>query len=157
MQHQNLFATSRTALRAAAPHRAPHIMSFIPPLNFGMVEEDLYRSAQPTELNFPFLEKLHLRSCIYLASDELPRGQPQNAGMDSPRPGAEPSETQLSETSESSRGSGRMCQCLCSAAESGDEEHAASQEALARSDSNLTPRWLHKKRDMVQVRVRLRV
>ena len=49
-----------------------------------------------------------------LASDELPRGQPQNAGMDSPRPGAEPSETQLSETSESSRGSGRMCQCLCS-------------------------------------------
>ena len=48
------------------------LTAFIPPQNFGMVEADLYRSAQPTELNFPFLEKLHLRSIIYLAPDELP-------------------------------------------------------------------------------------
>ena len=44
----------------------------IPPQNFGCVEDDLYRSAQPNELNFPFLEKLHLRTCIYLAPDEAP-------------------------------------------------------------------------------------
>lgn len=45
-------------------------MTFIPPPNFGMVECDLYRSGQPNQLNFPFLEKLHLRKVIYLAPDE---------------------------------------------------------------------------------------
>eukprot|EP00741_Cyanophora_paradoxa_P001038 tig00000455_g1000.t1 len=43
---------------------------FIPPPNFGMVEDDLYRSGQPNELNFPFLEKLNLKKIIYLAPDE---------------------------------------------------------------------------------------
>ncbi|KAJ3200566.1 tyrosine-protein phosphatase required for protection against superoxide stress (By similarity) [Dinochytrium kinnereticum] len=38
--------------------------------NFGMVEEDLYRSGQPNELNFPFLEKLGLKTVIYLAPEE---------------------------------------------------------------------------------------
>lgn len=35
-----------------------------------MVEEDLYRSGQPNELNFPFLEKLKLRSVVWLATEE---------------------------------------------------------------------------------------
>ncbi|KAJ3285569.1 tyrosine-protein phosphatase required for protection against superoxide stress (By similarity) [Borealophlyctis nickersoniae] len=35
-----------------------------------MVEEDLYRSGQPNELNFPLLEKLGLRTVIYLAPEE---------------------------------------------------------------------------------------
>ncbi len=43
---------------------------FIPPINFGMVEEDLYRSGQPNVLNFPFLEKLKLKTIIYLAPDD---------------------------------------------------------------------------------------
>uniref|UniRef100_M4C493 protein-tyrosine-phosphatase n=1 Tax=Hyaloperonospora arabidopsidis (strain Emoy2) TaxID=559515 RepID=M4C493_HYAAE len=43
---------------------------FIPPVNYGMVEEDLYRSGQPNELNFPFLERLNLRTIIYLALEE---------------------------------------------------------------------------------------
>jgi len=43
---------------------------YIPPLNFGMVEEDLYRSGQPNELNFPFMEKLGLKKIIYLAPDD---------------------------------------------------------------------------------------
>lgn len=47
--------------------------AYIPPQNFGMIEENLYRSAQPNELNFPFLEKLRLRTIIYLAPDELPQ------------------------------------------------------------------------------------
>eukprot|EP01135_Chromosphaera_perkinsii_P011375 Nk52_evm20s2391 gene=Nk52_evmTU20s2391 len=46
---------------------------FIPPINFGMVEEDFYRSGQPNELNFPFLEKLKLRKIIYLAPDDPSR------------------------------------------------------------------------------------
>ncbi|ORX66376.1 putative tyrosine phosphatase family protein [Linderina pennispora] len=38
---------------------------YIPPVNFGYVENDLYRCGQPNELNFPFMEKLGLR-CIQL-------------------------------------------------------------------------------------------
>jgi tyrosine-protein phosphatase OCA1 len=43
---------------------------FIPPVNYGMIEQDLYRSGQPNELNFPFLERLNLRTIIYLALEE---------------------------------------------------------------------------------------
>ncbi|DAZ95990.1 TPA: hypothetical protein N0F65_009291 [Lagenidium giganteum] len=43
---------------------------FIPPVNYGMIEEDLYRSGQPNELNFPFLERLNLKKIIYLAPEE---------------------------------------------------------------------------------------
>ncbi|CAB5195748.1 unnamed protein product [Rhizophagus irregularis] len=43
---------------------------FIPPLNYGMIEEDLYRSGQPNELNFPFLEKLGLKTVVWLAPEE---------------------------------------------------------------------------------------
>ncbi|KAI9340013.1 protein-tyrosine phosphatase [Zopfochytrium polystomum] len=42
----------------------------IPPMNFGMVEDNLYRSGQPNELNFPFLEKLNLKTVIFLAPEE---------------------------------------------------------------------------------------
>jgi tyrosine-protein phosphatase OCA1 len=45
-------------------------MNYIPPINFGCVEDDLYRSGAPNELNFPFLEKLHLKKIIYLAPEE---------------------------------------------------------------------------------------
>eukprot|EP00244_Chara_vulgaris_P005288 TRINITY_DN20_c0_g1_i1.p1 TRINITY_DN20_c0_g1~~TRINITY_DN20_c0_g1_i1.p1 ORF type:complete len:167 (+),score=17.65 TRINITY_DN20_c0_g1_i1:59-559(+) len=43
---------------------------FLPPPNFGMVEDDLYRSGQPNELNFPFLERLRLKTVIYLSHEE---------------------------------------------------------------------------------------
>mmetsp|Transcript_18974 Transcript_18974/g.32868 ORF Transcript_18974/g.32868 Transcript_18974/m.32868 type:complete len:173 (+) Transcript_18974:93-611(+) len=43
----------------------------IPPINFGMVEENLYRSGMPNELNFPFLERLNLKKVIYLAPEDL--------------------------------------------------------------------------------------
>jgi len=43
---------------------------YIPPINWGMVEEDLYRSGQPNVLNFPFLEKLNLKTIIWLAPDD---------------------------------------------------------------------------------------
>ncbi|CAM0136053.1 unnamed protein product [Umbelopsis sp. WA50703] len=35
-----------------------------------MIEEDLYRSGQPNELNFPFLEKLGLKTVVWLAPEE---------------------------------------------------------------------------------------
>mmetsp|Transcript_5281 Transcript_5281/g.12692 ORF Transcript_5281/g.12692 Transcript_5281/m.12692 type:complete len:171 (+) Transcript_5281:247-759(+) len=45
---------------------------YIPPVNFGLVEDNLYRSGQPNELNFPFLEKLHLKKILYLSPDAPP-------------------------------------------------------------------------------------
>ncbi|EIW69994.1 tyrosine phosphatase [Tremella mesenterica] len=42
----------------------------VPPLNFGLVEDGFYRSAQPTELNFSFLEKLNLKTVIWVGSEE---------------------------------------------------------------------------------------
>lgn len=47
-----------------------HTQHLIPPLNFGIIEEGLYRSGQPYELSFPFLEKLGLRTVVYLAPEE---------------------------------------------------------------------------------------
>ncbi|KAJ1645978.1 tyrosine-protein phosphatase required for protection against superoxide stress (By similarity) [Coemansia asiatica] len=43
---------------------------YIPPVNFGYVENDLYRCGQPNELNFPFMEKLGLRCIVWLAPEE---------------------------------------------------------------------------------------
>ncbi|KAG0554929.1 hypothetical protein KC19_12G131100 [Ceratodon purpureus] len=43
---------------------------FVPPCNYGMVEYDLSRSGQCHQLNFPFLERLNLRTVIYLSHDE---------------------------------------------------------------------------------------
>ena len=42
---------------------------FIPPPNFGYVEPDLFRSAVPNEMNFPFLQTLHLKTVVYLSLD----------------------------------------------------------------------------------------
>ena len=41
-----------------------------PPMNFAAVEEDLYRSAIPTEINIPFLQQLNLRTVILLEHSE---------------------------------------------------------------------------------------
>ena len=43
---------------------------YIPPVNYGMVEDDMYRSGQPSELNYPFLERMRLRKVLYLASED---------------------------------------------------------------------------------------
>jgi tyrosine-protein phosphatase OCA1 len=45
-------------------------MRIIPPLNFGLIEDKLYRSGQPNELNFPFLEKLGLKTVLFLAPED---------------------------------------------------------------------------------------
>lgn len=39
---------------------------YFPPLNFGVVESDLYRCGHPQVINFPFLESLKLRTIIYV-------------------------------------------------------------------------------------------
>eukprot|EP00752_Nemacystus_decipiens_P002113 g2017.t2 len=43
---------------------------FFPPVSFGLVEEGLYRSALPNEINYPFLERLGLKTIIFLYPDD---------------------------------------------------------------------------------------
>lgn len=42
----------------------------VPPLNFCPVERYLYRSGQPSPVNFPFLLTLHLKTIVWLANEE---------------------------------------------------------------------------------------
>ena len=44
----------------------------IPPLNFSMVDRGIYRSGFPNKKNFTFLERLGLRSILYLCHQEYP-------------------------------------------------------------------------------------
>mmetsp|Transcript_35987 Transcript_35987/g.83566 ORF Transcript_35987/g.83566 Transcript_35987/m.83566 type:complete len:215 (+) Transcript_35987:32-676(+) len=45
-----------------------------PPENFGMVFKGVYRSGYPTKKNFPFLEKLKLKSIIFMCEEEYADG-----------------------------------------------------------------------------------
>ncbi|KAL9654240.1 hypothetical protein ABK040_010272 [Willaertia magna] len=42
----------------------------VPPINFGYVQENIFRSGQPTSINFPHLATLNLKTIIYLAPDQ---------------------------------------------------------------------------------------
>ncbi|KAI8053707.1 putative tyrosine phosphatase [Syncephalis plumigaleata] len=44
----------------------------VPPLNFALVEAGIYRSGHPNPKNYRFLEKLGLRSIIFLAKEDYP-------------------------------------------------------------------------------------
>lgn len=46
-------------------------MPYFPPLNFANVEDGLYRSALPTEINFEFLQTLSLKSIIILSPEAV--------------------------------------------------------------------------------------
>lgn len=39
---------------------------YVPPLNFSLVEDGIYRSGFPMPVNYPFLEQLRLKTIIYL-------------------------------------------------------------------------------------------
>lgn len=45
--------------------------ALIPPANYGVVEEGLYRSALPNELNFPFLEQLQIKTLLYMSMEPM--------------------------------------------------------------------------------------
>ncbi|KAG8641585.1 tyrosine-protein phosphatase DSP3 isoform X2 [Manihot esculenta] len=45
----------------------------LPPANFSMVEDGIFRSAFPQPHNFPFLKSLNLRSIIYLCCEPYPQ------------------------------------------------------------------------------------
>lgn len=37
-----------------------------------MVLDGVYRCIVPTDLNFPFLDRLHLKTIVYLSNEEIP-------------------------------------------------------------------------------------
>ncbi|GAA5833766.1 hypothetical protein JCM9279_001620 [Rhodotorula babjevae] len=63
-------ATTDAPPRLAVCRVRPSKRVFVPPPQYGLVEEGLVRSGQPSELNFPFLERLGLKSCVWLAPEE---------------------------------------------------------------------------------------
>ncbi|KAI9812405.1 MAG: hypothetical protein M1827_004636 [Pycnora praestabilis] len=48
----------------------PRPLPLIPPLSFAMVTPGVYRSGHPLEINFPMLEKLKLKTIVYLADQD---------------------------------------------------------------------------------------
>ncbi|KQK19061.1 probable tyrosine-protein phosphatase DSP2 [Brachypodium distachyon] len=46
--------------------------ALVPPLNFAMVDDGIYRSGFPATANFPFLKSLNLRSIVYLCPEPYP-------------------------------------------------------------------------------------
>ena len=45
-------------------------MIIVPPLNFALVADGIYRSGYPNKKNFEFLSRLNLKSVLYLCDDE---------------------------------------------------------------------------------------
>ncbi|CAN6178853.1 unnamed protein product [Urochloa humidicola] len=56
-------------LPAAAPFDES---ALVPPLNFAMVDEGIFRSGFPENTNFRFLKSLNLRSIVYLCPEPYP-------------------------------------------------------------------------------------
>ena len=44
---------------------------YIPPRNFNMVYNNIYRCTTPGDLNYPFLERLRLRMIVYLSENPV--------------------------------------------------------------------------------------
>ncbi|CAN6233273.1 unnamed protein product [Urochloa humidicola] len=47
--------------------------AMVPPLNFAMVDDGIFRSGLPDAANFRFLLSLNLRSIVYLCPEPYPR------------------------------------------------------------------------------------
>lgn len=63
---------SNTAAADGASDKVDGEDPFIPPLNFAMVDNGIFRSGFPEPANFPFLKTLGLRSIIYLCPEPYP-------------------------------------------------------------------------------------
>lgn len=68
--HELCFVLLLSLRRAECTLVVSSSVMFFPPVSFGLVEEGLYRSALPNEINYPFLERLGLKTIIYLYPDD---------------------------------------------------------------------------------------
>ncbi|ODQ66438.1 hypothetical protein NADFUDRAFT_22779 [Nadsonia fulvescens var. elongata DSM 6958] len=81
LSHSSSFSSGSTALDSAPistpspvnPNQiisTPPAVAIVPPFNFCPVERQLYRSGQPTPINFPFLRELNLKTILWLAVED---------------------------------------------------------------------------------------
>ncbi|CCE63652.1 hypothetical protein TPHA_0F01680 [Tetrapisispora phaffii CBS 4417] len=68
-EHIYINEETETGVERILVSKAPE-ERIVPPLNFCPVERYLYRSGQPSPVNFPFLLNLHLKTIIWLANEE---------------------------------------------------------------------------------------
>lgn len=56
--------------------------NYVPPLNFALVEDGIYRSGFPMPINYPFLRQLKLKTIIYLGDlgEEVKKNKPKKEG-----------------------------------------------------------------------------
>ncbi|CAK9439671.1 uncharacterized protein LODBEIA_P37710 [Lodderomyces beijingensis] len=60
-------AASATTPTDNSPTLETHIgINLVPPLNFSLVEDGIYRSGFPMPINYPFLQQVNLKTIIYL-------------------------------------------------------------------------------------------
>ncbi|CAI5759013.1 unnamed protein product [Candida verbasci] len=52
--------------------------SLVPPLNFSLVEDGIYRSGFPMPINYQFLQKLKLKTIIYLGDLSIKKSKDKN-------------------------------------------------------------------------------
>ncbi|RPA89603.1 protein-tyrosine phosphatase [Choiromyces venosus 120613-1] len=57
--------TSTNNVEKSKPHRPP-ALPIVPPLSFQLVVTGVYRSGYPLQINYPMLERLNLKTIIYL-------------------------------------------------------------------------------------------
>ncbi|KAK9246095.1 hypothetical protein V1506DRAFT_536242 [Lipomyces tetrasporus] len=63
-------STNSSTASEMATLQHPSFQKLVPPLNFCPVEDQLYRSGQPTPINFPFIADLRLTAVIWLELEE---------------------------------------------------------------------------------------
>ncbi|KAK9429453.1 hypothetical protein V1505DRAFT_374151 [Lipomyces doorenjongii] len=63
-------STNSSTASEMATLQHPPFQKLVPPLNFCPVEDQLYRSGQPTPINFPFIADLRLTAVIWLELEE---------------------------------------------------------------------------------------
>ena len=57
----------------SAPPPPLPLTVLVPPMNFSMIHNGLYRSGFPVDVNFPFISRLRLHTILNLASEEYSR------------------------------------------------------------------------------------
>lgn len=86
LEHSDIdeFTNSKTSQSATNPSKRNLKQSspLVPPLNFALVEDRIYRSGFPIPTNYPFLEQLGLKTIIYLGDNEKPKDKSKDKSKD---------------------------------------------------------------------------